>query len=83
MGRAQKRLIEKSKKKLAKSKKIPKEDKQKVLDAYDKVNWNYIYNDPDAMADIMNNPAHLINYVIPEEEDEVTDNGDIVDERRT
>lgn len=63
MSRLEKRAMEKIKKKIMKSKKIPAEKKAEVLEAFSKVDLSLILNDPSAMADVLENPGHLINYV--------------------
>lgn len=67
MGRAADRMREKAIKKLAKSNKIPPEKREEVIEAFKKVDFNFLMNNPEAMADVFNNPTNLGKYVVDDE----------------
>lgn len=67
MGRKEKRIIEKMQKQIMKSKKIPDDKKQEVMDAVGKLDVGVLLSNPNALADVIADPGHLANYVTEEQ----------------
>ena len=67
MGRKEKRIIEKMQKQIMKSKKIPDDKKQEVMDAVGKLDVSVLLSNPNALADVIADPGHLANYVTEEQ----------------
>lgn len=63
MSRAENRMKKAAMKRIEKSKKIPKEDKEKVLAAFSCLDFNALSSDPTRLMELLNNPGKLMDFV--------------------
>lgn len=67
-------MSEKIAKRIAKSKKIPADKKEEVLEAFSHVDLDLIINNPEAMADVLANPGHLAYYTKDQQAEATNEN---------
>lgn len=63
MSRAENRMRKAALKRIEKSKKIPKEDKEKVLAAVSCLDLNALSSDPARLMALLHNPGKLMDFV--------------------